>query len=111
MTKTFYDHLTVIEEVLSELNNYSIDPLEKAELIDLIDQNLHNHTLDIILTHLPEDKHETFLHSFKTAPHDPALLAFLKQEIKTDIESAIKVQARKIKQEILAEIKKAKIKK
>ena len=39
---------------------------------------------------------------------DPELLAFLKKEIRSDIESEIKIQAKKIKAEILAEITKSK---
>ena len=111
MSKVFYDHLILIPEVLSELDKYVSDPEEKTELIDLINQSLHHHTLDIILTHLSQDKHEQFLTRLKATPHDPSLLAFLKKEIKSDIESTIKVQAQLIKKEILAEIKKAKLKK
>lgn len=110
MSKVFYDHLILLEEVIAELDRYKLDPVERTELINLADQHLHHHVLNIILTHLPKDLHPEFLNRLQSAPHDQALMAFLKQEIKTDIESAIKVQAKKIKAEILIEITKAKLK-
>lgn len=108
MIKIFYDHLVLIEEVVSEIEAWPIEEKEKGELISLVDQTLHQHTLDVILTHLPQDKHAHFLSRFKEAPHDPALLTFLKTEITIDIETEIRKRAQTVKKEILAEIKKAK---
>lgn len=104
----FYDHLVLIEEIASELNAYDLPDEERAEILGLIHHTAHQHILNVILNHLPQEHHENFLTKFQTTPHDPELLAFLKREIKTDIESEITIQAARIKKEILAEIKKSK---
>lgn len=103
----FYDSLITIDEVTSALDAYDLPADEREELVGLIHQTAHHHVLNIILNHLPKVHHESFLTSFQAAPHDPELLAFLKKEIKSDIESEIRIQAKKIKAEILAEIKKS----
>ena len=105
--KHFYDHLILIEEVIGQIDLHDLTAEERDELVQLVDQTLHHHALDTILTHLPKDKHEHFLSRYHHDPADHQLLNWLKSEIKADIEAAIKVQAAKIKKEILAEIKKA----
>lgn len=110
MAKLFYDHLVVIEEIITELDNHNISPLDRRELLDLMDQTLHHHVLNTILKHLPYEKHEKFLIDLHSTPHDRRLMDYLKAEIKVDIEEKIKEETAKIKKEILAEIKKAKVK-
>lgn len=111
MSKLFFDHLLPLNEIFAELDRHTLDPEERAELVELIDQQFHHHTLNIILNHLPEEHHHTFIVQFTQAPHHPDLLEFVKHQVKIDIEAAIKVQADRVKREILAEIKKAKLKK
>ncbi len=101
MAKIFYDHLVVHEEITAELDKYNIRVEEKEELIQLVDQTLHHHVLDVILTHLPKEKHEEFLTKFHKAPHDESLLDYIK-----DFEEEIIKEAKKVKLELLAEIKK-----
>jgi len=108
MSQLFFDHLILIEEVSSQLDEFTLDPEEKAEIIDLIDQTLHHHTLNVIFNLLPIEKHADFVDMFKKTPHDKALLEYLKKEIKTDIEAEIKKQAERIKKEIMVEVHKAK---
>ena len=108
MTKIFYDHLTVIEEVTSAFDKYSVPAEEREELEKLIDQTVHHEVLNTILTNLPKEKHEEFLTKFHAAPHDKELLEYLKKEIKIDIEKEISLQAKRIKKELLEEIKRAK---
>ena len=103
----FYDHLILIDEVIFALDAYDLPKLERAELVGLIHQTTHHHILNVILNHLPKHHHENFLTKFQATPHDPELLAFLKREIKADIESEIKIQAARIKKEILTEITKS----
>ncbi|MEK7101332.1 MAG: hypothetical protein AAB860_00120 [Patescibacteria group bacterium] len=107
----FYDHLILIDEITSALDSYDLSSQEREELLSLIHQTTHHHILHIILNHLPKPHHENFLTKFQATPHDPELLAFLKREIKADIESEIKIQAKKIKAEILSEITKSTSKK
>ena len=103
----FYDHLVVLDEITSELNVYDLPPEERIEILGLIHHTTQQHLLNVILNHLPQEHHESFLSQFQKTPHDPDLLAFLKKEIKADIESEIKIQAIRIKKEILAEITKS----
>jgi hypothetical protein len=111
MSKVFYDYLVIKEEVDCELNNYRLDKEEKDELIDIIDQLLHHHVLNVILNHLPKDKHPEFVSRLQTSPGDDQLMEFLKQHIGPYIEEEIKKQSRKVKQEIIAEIKKSVVRK
>ena len=107
MSKVFYDHLIVLQEVITVIDAHSVDPQEREELIDLADQTLHHHTLNVILNHLPKEHHQSFLSRFYEKPHDETLMQFLKENIVADIEKEIKIQADRVKKEILAEIKKA----
>lgn len=97
-----------MQEVTEVLDSYRLDEQEKAEMVDLIDQTLHHHTLNIIFNLLPTEKHPEFIAQFKDKPHDKALLDFLKKEIHEDVEAEIKKQAERVKKEILQEISKAK---
>lgn len=103
----FYHHLIQFDDITAELDRYEIDPAEREDLVGLIHQIFHNHTLNVILNHLPKDKHREFLDKFELTPHDLELLNYLKKEIQTDIESAIRDQAARVKKDILAEIKKS----
>ncbi len=105
--KVFYSHLVVVEEVTSELDKWSINGEEKSEMIKLIEETLHNHTLNVILNHLPGHKHQTFLENFEKNPENNDLMQMLKSEISADIEAAIKTQADRIKKELLLEIRRS----
>ena len=106
MSKIFYDHLTLHEEITAKLDIQHLDPQEREELVDLIDQTLHHHVLDLILTHLPREHHADFVSRLHAAPHDLSLLDYLKTHI-PDIEAKISSHAAKVKKEILSDIKKS----
>lgn len=106
MNKIFYDHLTKIEEVSVELGKYQLTTVEREEIITIIDEHVHHRILDVILEHLPKEKHEVFLHKLHDGPQRPELLDYLKEDI-SDIEKLIMEEAEKVKKEILAEIKRA----
>lgn len=108
MAKIFYDHLVGLEEISAELKGYHLQQEEYEELIRIADETLHHHVLNIILTRLPKEKHQLFLESFHTTPHEEKLLDFLKQEATPEIEAEIAGEAKKIKSEILSEIRRAK---
>lgn len=108
MAKIFYDRLIGREEISLELKGYRLAREEYEELIRIADETLHHHVLNIILTHLPKEKHRFFLETFHTTPHDEKLLDFLKKEATPEIESKIIAEARKVKDEILSEIRRAK---
>lgn len=102
--KVFYDHLVIREEITEELDRYELTIDEREEIVRLVDETLHHHVLDVILTHLPKEKHQKFLAEFHKAPHDPKLLEDLKNDF-SDIEEKISDEAKRIKKELLAEIK------
>jgi hypothetical protein len=110
MSKIFYDHLIKIEEVTTELDGYEMTIEEKDEIISIIDETFHNRTIDVILSNLPKEHHETFLTMLHDSPHRPELLDFLKEKSTKDIEEEIKKAAEITKKEILTEIKKSKLK-
>lgn len=107
MTKIFYDHLIEIEEITIKIDSHGIEAEEKKEILSLIDETLHQHTLKVILDNLPFSKHEEFLHQFHQNPIDLNLLEYLKKEIEVDIEEIIRSESKKVKQNILKEIENA----
>ena len=107
MLKIFYDHLVIREDVITALDAFSLDPREKEELVRLVDSHLHHHILNVILNHLPKDKHPEFMNLFIKTPHDRKLLDYLKTHISIDIESQITTHAVKVKKEILEDIRKS----
>ena len=109
MNQSIFHNLTLVEEIITEIDLHDLSREERDELVDLVQKTLHHHTLATVLDHLPTEKHPEFLAKYKQDPENKQLLAWLKLEIKIDIEAAIKTQAAKIKKEILAEIKRAKI--
>lgn len=107
MSKIFYDHLVLREEITAELDLHSLELEEREELLQLIDETLHHTTLNVILNHLPKEHHREFITKFHAAPYDEKLLDYLQKHVSVDIKSEIAAQAAKIKKEILAEIKKS----
>lgn len=111
MSKLFFDHLVIREEIDFELNSYTLDTEDREELLEVIDQTLIHHVLNVVLNHLPKAKHPEFVAKFHAAPNSDALIDYLKTHAHPEIESEIKKQAVKIKSEILSEIRKARSKK
>ncbi len=109
MSKLFYDHLIVIEEVIAVLDAHDIHQKERAKILGLIDQTLQHEILDVIFTYLPAEVHAEFLHRFHKAPDDPHLMQFLRDHAVVNIELAILDRANKTKTKLLGEVKKASI--
>jgi len=108
MSQLFFDHLILVDEVATQLDEFDLDPEDRTELLSLIDQTLHHHTLNVIFNLLPAEKHADFVNMYKAGPADKKLLAYLKKEIKADVEVEIRKQAERVKREILTEIRQAK---
>jgi len=106
MSKLFYDHLIVIEEIATVLDEHRLKPDERAKILELMDTTLQNEILDVIFTYLPREKHEEFLEKFHAAPHDARLMQYLKDNSAVNIELAILDRANKTKRRLLAQIKK-----
>ena len=101
MSKIFYDHLIILEEVEVELNNLDLEHEEKEELHHLIDEMVHHRVLNRVLQVLPKNYHANFLIEFKKRPHDTALIDYLDEKIDESVEKHMKQSVQKhIREEI-----------
>lgn len=107
MAKVFYDHLIKIQEIEEELGKYELDVVEKEEILRLADEQIHIRVLDVILRHLPKDKHNDFLIKFHQAPHEEKLLEYLSIEADKDIAAKIETEAKWARDEILSEVRRS----
>jgi len=108
MSKLFYDHLIIIEDITLILDKYNITKEERGKILSLIDKTLHHSILNTILSHLPKNHHEVFLNKFTSYPYDLKLLTFLKDHTEVDIEIEILNTASSVKKTILKEIERSK---
>lgn len=108
MAKVFYDHLIEFEEVEIELKRLELGAEEKKELEQLIESMVHHRVMDRILTHLPRHHHTEFIDKFYKTPYDPRLLAWIDQKIEASVEEHLKDELKKLKQEILEDIRSSK---
>lgn len=108
MSKLFYDHLIIIEEVAQVLTTHQLTQQECEEILDLVDKTMHSEILGTILKHLPRAHHERFLIHFHAVPHDRKILEFLQEHTPVDIEKEILKTANGVKKKILKEIEGAK---
>lgn len=106
MSKLFYDHLIVIEEIVAVLDEHKLSSKDKTAILELMDTTLQHEILDAILTYLPREKHEEFLEKFHAIPHDAGLMQYLKDNSAVNIELAILDRANKTKKKLFKEVKK-----
>lgn len=106
MAKLFFDHLVIREEIDIELSGLSLTDEERVELAEIVDQTLINQVLNVVLNHLPKDKHADFISRFHASPGDASLLEYLKLSAHPQIDEEIKKHAIKLKQDIISEIRK-----
>jgi hypothetical protein len=107
MTKIFYDHLILFEEIKIELDKHDLTLSEKRDMIRIIDETFHQEIVETILDNLPVEHHKHFLDQFIRAPHEKRILEFLKEYSVTDIEEEIRKKAAKVRKEISHEIRNA----
>lgn len=110
MTKIFFDHIIDSQDILETLDMYQIESEERQELELLVDEILHHHVLNIILSRLPTDHHTEFITRITKSPEDPEIWIFLKQHAGETIEIQVQEVAQKVKEDVKKEIHKAKIK-
>lgn len=108
MSKIFYDHLIVLEEVGVELDKHDLSSEEREEIEQIIEETVHHRVLDRILSHLPRHHHADFLDRFHRAPHDEELLKYLDEKIEESVEKHIADEVGKLKRELLEDIKSSK---
>ena len=78
---------------------------KKDKLLEIVIHTLHLGIMEMILSELPKEKHQSFLEQFSQSPEDPKLIDELKKDI-GDIEDKIRKRAEEIKNEILEELHK-----
>lgn len=105
MSRIFYDHLIILEEVEVELENLKLSRDEKRELENLIEEIIHHRVIGRVLDHLPKVHHEEFLRRFTKVPHDPSLISYLDMCIEDSVEKHIADEVDKIKKEVLEDLK------
>ncbi len=108
MTKLFYDHLIIIEEIVAVLVEHKLSKKEQEEILDLVDQTMHQEILATIMHHLPKDHHERFLIHLHATPGDKKIMEFVKEKSGVDIEKEILKTADRVKRNVLKEIEAAK---
>lgn len=105
MSRIWYDHLIILEEVEVEINNLDLEAEEKEELHHLIDEMVHHRVLNRVLQVLPRHHHASFLVEFKKRPHDPALIDYINEKIDESVEKVVKEEIEKLKKELLEDLK------
>lgn len=103
MSKLFYDHLIVLEEIETVLNRQQFDSKDKEVVGQVIEETVHYRVMTRILDHLPREHHQEFLERFHQAPYDASLLAFLKEKV-DKIEDFIREEIDTLKKELLKEL-------
>ncbi len=105
MSKIYYDHLIVFEELEVEVNKAARSQEEKEELWKLIDEILHLRILSRILDNLPSQHHQEFLDRLHASPYDERLINFLNERVNKDIEEFLRKEIKDLEREIIESIK------
>jgi hypothetical protein len=105
MSKLFFDHLIVWEEIDQEIKKVPLNRDEKDELWKLLDEISSHRVLTSILDKLPLEHHEEFLDKFEKAPYDEKIFTYLKEKIGANIEELIKQEIGDLAYELLQDIK------
>ena len=101
MSKIFYDHLIVLEEVNIQIDEVAKTSEEKEELWKLVDEIIHHRVMSAILEKLPEKHHKNFLKTFYASPYDEKLISYLNEKIDDDIEKFIGREIKSLSDELL----------
>lgn len=105
MSKLFFDHLIILEEVDDEIKKVAKSKEEKDELWQLVDEMVHHKVLGCVLDNLPAKYHHEFLEKFHLAPYDEGLIDYLKEKIGANIEELIKQEIGSLAFELLDELR------
>ena len=104
MSKLFYDHLIVLEEVEIVIKEATETPEEREELWNLIDEIIHHRVLGCILDHLPYEHHHEFLEKMHSSPHDERHIHYLNEKTEKDVEELLQDEIKNLEKEIIREI-------
>lgn len=103
MSKLFFDHLAVFEEIEGKIDSAAKTAEEREELWAIMDALVHHKALGFILDKLPQDYHNQFLEMFHKAPHDEAILDFLKDKIGENFEELLRAELGNLAFDVLAD--------
>lgn len=101
MSKLFFDHLVVLDDVEAEIKSLAETEEERHELWHLVDEIVHHRVMGCVLHHLPKGNHEEFLGKFTASPFDEGLLDYINEKIEEKIEDMIEAEMEGIKGEIM----------
>lgn len=104
MSKLFYDHLVLLEEIEEIIGKKAKSHEEREELWQLIDELVHHRVIGCILEVLPEEYHHEFLERFHSCPYEEGLIGFINERIEENIEELIKSEISRLSQEIISEL-------
>jgi len=105
MSKLFFDHLLVLDEIEVFIAKNTKSTEEKEELWGIVDEIIHHKVLDVILGKLPKSLHGKFLKKFHSHPHDENIITYLQENIAENIEDLIKKEVGDLASSLLEEIK------
>ena len=74
MAKLFWDHLISVKDIQIYIKDQDLKEEEKLRLIDVAYQTFNIRILDLVLTALPEKKHQSFLDRFAKKPSDEKII-------------------------------------
>ncbi len=104
MSKLFYDHLIIFEDLESEIKDVFETSEEREELWQLVDEIIHHRILGCIFDCLPDEHHHHFLTLFHETPYDCELIHFVSELAETNIEDVISEELSKLQKELLQEM-------
>ena len=108
MSKLFYDHIILLDEVFVELDAIDLIDEEREAARQMIDELVQQRVLTFLLDLLPKPKHESFLIAFHAMPYDPANLQLLNQLAERDVTAELVIFGEELKKELRQEIHKHK---
>ena len=104
MSKVYYDHLIVLDDIEKKIKKIAQTQEEREELWQLVDDIIHHRVLACVLDNLPKDNHKEFLGMFHEAPHSLSLMDYLKERIKENVEELIKQEIGGLASELLEDL-------
>jgi len=102
MSKLFFDHLIVFEEIEGKIKKTASSKEEREELWGLVDEIATHKVIEKILDRLPRAHHEEFLELFHKCPHDEiTIFAYLKGNAGESIEEDLKRDLKNLEKDLL----------
>lgn len=100
MSRVFYDHIIVLEELEEEINKIAPSHDAKFKLWQMIDEITHFRVLHRTLKLLPKNHHRKFLMMLHQAPYEPEIMYFLMEKTEGQIEKSLKQEKESILQDL-----------